>query len=153
MDALKLKVPPPVVALLTAACMWLIVRAAPGLAFAFPARLIIAGCVAAAGIGISIAGVAAFRRVGTTVNPMRPERASTLVTWGIFKFTRNPMYVGLLLGLLAWAIFLSNGLAFLWLPVFVFYMNRFQIGPEEQALFVTFEREFAAYKSAVRRWV
>ena len=153
MQILKLKIPPPVVALLMAALMWLVARAAPTFAFVLPARQILAGCIALAGIATSIVGVASFRRAGTTVNPMRPEKASSLVTSGIFKVTRNPMYLGLLLVLLAWAVFLSNALAFILLPAFIFYMNRFQIGPEEIALFSAFGQEFIAYKSRVRRWI
>src|SRR5947207_447658 len=107
-----------------AALMWLVAREAPTFAFVLPARPILAGSIALAGIATSIVGVASFRRAGTTLNPMRPEKASSLVTSGIFRLTRNPMYLGLLLVLLAWAVFLSNALAFIFLPAFVLYMNQ-----------------------------
>jgi protein-S-isoprenylcysteine O-methyltransferase Ste14 len=84
---------------------------------------------------------------------MKPESSSSLVVSGIYRWSRNPMYLGFLLGLLGWAIFLSNVLAFLFLPVFILYMNRFQIEPEEKALAVLFGKQFAAYKSRVRQWL
>ena len=153
MNALKLKIPPPVVALTVAALMWLIARAAPTLGFALPARRVLAACFALAGVSTAIAGVAAFRRVGTTVNPLRPEKASSLVVSGVYGVTRNPIYLGLLLVLIAWALLLSNILGLLLLPVFILYMNRFQIGPEEAALTSVFGPDFTTYKSRVRRWL
>jgi len=153
MHALKLKIPPPLVALLTAALMWLLARTTPTFEFVLPGRRILAACVAFAGVATSIMGVAAFRRAGTTINPMRPEKASSLVSSGIYKLTRNPMYLGLLLVLLAWAVFLSNALPFIFLPAFIIYINQFQIGPEEIALSSAFGQEFEAYKSRVRRWL
>ena len=153
MDALKLKIPPPVVALTMAALMWLIARATPTLSFALPARAVLAACVALAGVWSALAGIAAFRRVGTTVSPLRPEKASSLVVCGVYRFTRNPMYLGLLLVLIAWALILSNALALIILPAFILYMNRFQIGPEEAALAAAFGPDFTTYKSRVRRWL
>ena len=84
---------------------------------------------------------------------MKPESASSLVVSGIYRFTRNPMYLGMLLVLSGWAIFLSNALSFLFLPAYVVYMNRFQIGPEERALAAKFPQPFADYRSEVRRWL
>jgi protein-S-isoprenylcysteine O-methyltransferase Ste14 len=153
MQFLKLKIPPPVVALTTGVLMWLAAWAAPTCAFMMPARRVLAACIALAAVSIAILGVVSFRRAGTTVNPMQPEKASSLVTSGIYRLTRNPMYLGLLLGLIAWAVFLSNALAFLFLPAFILYLNRFQIAPEEAALSRVFGQEFVAYKSRVRRWL
>jgi protein-S-isoprenylcysteine O-methyltransferase Ste14 len=99
-----------------------------------------------------MSGVLTFRRAKTTVNPTTPAAASALVRTGVFRFTRNPMYLGLLLCLVAWAIFLSSVLALLSAPLFVVYMNRFQIAPEERALAALFGDSFAAYKRDVRRW-
>ncbi|MBZ5676897.1 MAG: isoprenylcysteine carboxylmethyltransferase family protein [Acidobacteriia bacterium] len=153
MRVLELKVPPPAIALATAALMWLASRYAPGLAFVFSAGDLLAGGLAAIGLIVAILGVVTFRRARTTLNPTKPEASSSLVSWGIYKITRNPMYLGLLLVLTAWAIFLSNWLTFLFLPVFVVYISRFQIVPEEQALTLLFAREFVAYQSRVRRWL
>lgn len=84
---------------------------------------------------------------------MKPSSAWFLVTSGIHGFTRNPMYFGFLLALVGWALYLGNALAFLFLPAFVLYMNRFQIEPEEQALTALFGQEFVAYASRVRQWI
>ena len=153
MHVLKLKIPPPVVALFMGVLMWLAARATPTCAFMMPARRILAACLALAGLSTAILGVVSFRRAGTTVNPMQPEKATSLVTSGIYRVTRNPMYVGLLLALTAWAVFLANALGFLFLPALVLYLNRFQIAPEEVALARVFGQQFIDYKSRVRRWV
>ena len=157
MNALELKVPPPVVALCLALLMWLV--ALPALPFTppFELRFGLRACLAVAlaliGQGIAIAGIVAFRRARTTINPLKPAAASALVRSGIFRFTRNPMYLGLLLTLAGWAAWLSNPAALLFLPVFVLYIDRFQIGPEERALAALFGAEFAAYRNLVRKWV
>ena len=153
MKSLELKVPPPAVALVIAVLMWLLSLLAPTLAFTIPARILIAILLALAGLATAIAGVTTFARAKTTVNPTTPQKSSSLVSWGIYSVTRNPMYLGLLLELTAWAIFLSNPLPFLLLPVYMLYINRFQIEPEERALTALFGPEFAAYQSRVRRWI
>lgn len=153
MHALELKIPPVAVVFFTTALIWLLSWALPSFAFTFPARGIFAVSFAGAGVVTSALGVQSFRRARTTVNPMRPDSSSSLVLSGVYAFTRNPMYLGFLLVLAGWTIFLSNALAFLVLPVFVVYMNRFQIEPEERALAFLFGREFDAYKSRVRRWL
>jgi len=141
------------VALVTAVLMWLASRSSPALTFVFPASNLLAVGLAAIGLTVAISGVVTFRRARTTLNPTKPEASSSLVSWGIYKITRNPMYLGLLLVLTAGAIFLSNWLAFLFLPVFVVYIDRFQIVPEERALTSLFAREFVHYQSRVRRWL
>lgn len=153
MRVLELKIPPPAVALVTALLMWLVSRTIPALDFVFPARRVFAIGLAAIGVATAISGVITFRRARTTVNPLKPESASSLVNWGVYTVTRNPMYLGLLLVLAGWAIFLSNVLGFALLPAFVLYINRFQITPEERALTSLFGQDFAAYQSRVRRWL
>jgi len=102
---------------------------------------------------IGIAGVRAFQRARTTVDPLRPEKASALVTSGIYRRTRNPMYVALAIALLGWAIWLGHPLALLGVAAFVAWINRFQIAPEERALRALFGPEFERYCSEVRRWL
>jgi len=153
MHALELKVPPPAFTLFIGLLMWLISWTVPQLGFDFPGRVLFAGALALAGVIVAVAGVASFRRAKTTFNPMKPKSSTSLVVSGVYKFTRNPMYLGLLLVLAGWAVFLLNFLAFLLLPAFVFYMNRFQIEPEERALRSTFPAEFVAYECRVRRWL
>lgn len=153
MRALELKIPPGVVWLLWGASMWLLSRAAPAFGFNPPARNVVAGVLVAAGLLISALGVVSFRRARTTVNPLKPATASSLVVSGVYRWTRNPMYLGFLIVLTGWAYFLSNVLGFLLLPAFILYLNRFQILPEEKALASVFGDEFTAYKLRVRRWL
>lgn len=153
MRALELKIPPVALVMITAALMWLVSRVGPAFGFLLPARRALALGLVVAGAFISVLGVVSFRRAGTTVNPIKPETAGSLVVSGIYRRTRNPMYLGFLLGLAGWAVFLSNALAFIFLPVFVLYLNRFQIRPEERALASMFGKDFAAYQSKVRRWL
>ena len=152
MRVLELKVPPPIVALVTAVLMWLISRSLPVSALVFPARNAFAiGLVA--GFIIGILGVVTFRRAKTTVNPTKPQSSSSLVSWGVYRVTRNPMYLGGLLILIGWAIFLSKPIAFLFLPAYILYINLFQIVPEERVLTTLFGPDFIAYKSRARRWL
>jgi protein-S-isoprenylcysteine O-methyltransferase Ste14 len=96
--------------------------------------------------------VVTFRKAKTTVNPLKPH-ASSLVTWGVYAISRNPMYLGGLIMLLGWAIFLPNALAFVFLPIYVLYINWFQIAPEERALTSLFGQTYVAYQMRARRWL
>lgn len=153
MASLDHKIPPPIVALLVLAAMWLLSMALPHLEVPSQVRVAIAVCIAIAGLGVSSAGALAFRRAKTTVNPLHPEKATALVTSGVYRITRNPMYVGLLLGLLAWAVLLSSPLSLAGPVAFIAYINRFQIEAEERALLAKFGPEYESYRSRVRRWV
>jgi protein-S-isoprenylcysteine O-methyltransferase Ste14 len=153
MRFLELRVPPLSLVLVVALLMWLASRFVPACAVAIPARWTIAAGLASAGATVCALGVRSFRRAGTTVNPMTPGSASSLVRSGIYRLTRNPMYLGFLLVLTGWAILLANALAFLGPPAFVLYLNRFQIAPEERALASRFGPAYAVYKGQVRRWL
>jgi protein-S-isoprenylcysteine O-methyltransferase Ste14 len=153
MRALELKVPPLAVVVVTALLMWLVSRAAPAFRFEFAGRSAIFAVLVLAGMSITVAGVVSFRRAKTTVNPTKPKAASSLVVSGVYKFTRNPMYLGFLLALVGWGVFLSNALAFVPIAGYVVYLNRFQIEPEERALAALFGREFMEYRARVRRWI
>jgi protein-S-isoprenylcysteine O-methyltransferase Ste14 len=148
-----LKVPPLAIGVLVAALIWLVSWAVPALDFVFPGRVLLALSFAITGPIIIVVAVASFRRAKTTINPMKPESSSSLVFSGIYKLSRNPMYLGFLLALFGWAVFLSNALVFGFVAVFFFYMNRFQIDPEEKALAAKFGQEFVHYKSRVGRWL
>ena len=153
MRSLELRIPPPLVALLVAGAMWGLAAVAPRLDMpAFP-RHAAATAIALAGLACSLAGIAVFRRAHTTVNPMRPQTSSSLVVSGIYRVTRNPMYLGLVCVLVAWAGLLSSAWALLGPVAFVLYMNRFQIAPEERALAALFGADYAAYRASVRRWL
>ena len=153
MASLEHKIPPPVVALLVLPVMWLLSTALPRVEVSSQLRVAVAVCIALAGLGFSSAGALAFRRAKTTVNPLRPEQATALVTSGVYRVTRNPMYVGLLLGLLAWAVVLSSPLSLAGPVAFIAYINRFQIDAEERVLVAKFGADYASYRSRVRRWL
>ncbi|MEO8249297.1 MAG: isoprenylcysteine carboxylmethyltransferase family protein [Burkholderiales bacterium] len=153
MDKLELRIPPPLIALAIGAAMWLLARLAPSLAFDFAWRPALSLLVAVSGGLLALAGIAVFWRVGTTIHPHHPGKTSSIVTSGVFKFTRNPMYLGLLLVLVSWAIRLANPLPFLLLAAFVWLINRLQIGPEERILSARFGQAYDDYRRSVRRWI
>lgn len=153
MSVLELKLPPVAATLLFALLMWLLARVTPGLPLALEWRIALAAPLLVAAATVGLAAVWAFRRARTTVNPLNPERATTLVVDGVFRHSRNPMYLALLLALIGWGLFLSNAFALLAALGFVPYMNRFQIEPEERALARAYDAEFAAYCRQVRRWL
>lgn len=150
---LRLRIPPVAVAALAVVAMWGITHATPALHFQLPAKWVLATACVLAGLIFAALGVVRFVRAETTVNPLKPAEASALVTSGVYRLTRNPMYLGLLLLLAGVACVFSHGLAFAVLPAFVIYMNRFQIAPEEAALSGIFGTAYATYRQRVRRWL
>ena len=153
MRFLELRVPPPLVAVLAALAIWGLRRAFPEEGVSIPGRRIIYGTLLGLGIVAIAAGLFEFRRARTTVNPMKPETSTALVTSGIYRLTRNPMYLGLALMLLAVVVFFSNPLGLACIVVFVVWMDVFQIAPEERALRARFGEVFDEYCARVRRWL
>jgi|HigsolmetaAR202D_1030399.scaffolds.fasta_scaffold01395_16 protein-S-isoprenylcysteine O-methyltransferase Ste14 len=153
MHWLELKVPPLLLWLLFVAAMFGLARALPALSLSVPGASTIAVVFAVAGAALAFSGVVAFRRERTTVNPLTPNESSVVVSQGVYRFSRNPMYLGFLIALTGWGVYLSNVASALLLPVFVAYMNRYQIKPEERALLAKFGQEYAQYMSRVRRWI
>jgi protein-S-isoprenylcysteine O-methyltransferase Ste14 len=153
MHALEHRIPPPLVALLVAAGMYALARWWPLARFELPSPWLIGPAVACVGGAISMAGARAFRQAGTTVNPLHPDRASSIVTSGIYRYTRNPMYVGVVFVLLGCFLAFGALSAVIGLPAFVVYINRYQIAPEERILEAKFGSEYASYRERVRRWL
>jgi protein-S-isoprenylcysteine O-methyltransferase Ste14 len=141
------------VAPLAATIAWLAARAAPSLAFDVPGREALVLLLVATAASIGVAAVMGFRRARTTVNPLQPERASALVTGGIYRRTRNPMYLAVATVLLAWGLWLGNALGPVGVVLFVAWMDRRQIPSEERALAALFGEEFERYRKTVRRWL
>ncbi len=106
-----------------------------------------------AGVSLDIFAVAQFRRVRTTINPLRPERSSALVTDGLFAFTRNPMYVGMALALVGWSVALATAWGLIAVAIFVGWITWFQIRPEEAAMRQRFGADFERYAMQTRRWL
>jgi protein-S-isoprenylcysteine O-methyltransferase Ste14 len=150
---LELKVPPPAVALLLGLGMWWLSPHTPAPDAPQTLRAGLAVLLVLVGGGFDMAGLWAFRQQRTTVNPLRPANSSALVTGGVYRFTRNPMYVGMALFLLAWAVWLGAPLALLGPVAFVAYITRFQIKPEERVLATLFGTAYADYTRRVRRWL
>ena len=153
MSYLELRFPPPLVGITIAAAMWIVASLPPIWPPSSFVRLWAGVILAVIGIAVALSGVISFRRVQTTVNPLRPETSTSLVTTGIFSRTRNPMYFGMLLGLLAWAVYLASPLALLGPVAFALYITRFQIVPEERAMNSLFGSAFSEYSQRVRRWL
>ena len=153
MNCLELKVPPPAVALLICVAMWVLSLVPPFFEVPTVIRAVAALTIGSIGGIFSIAGVIRFRKAKTTVNPTKPHAASSLVTSGIYKFTRNPMYVGLLFVITGWAAFLWSLWTLLGPIAFAMYITRFQIKPEERVLEGLFGADYASYQSRVRRWL
>jgi protein-S-isoprenylcysteine O-methyltransferase Ste14 len=153
MNRLELKIPPVAVFVAFGALMWAIARALPQATLPVPGAAALAATLSALGAALAVAGILAFRRQDTTVHPIHPHKASAIVSEGIYRYTRNPMYLGLALFLLAWAAWLGNLVSFTGVPAFVAYMTRFQIRPEERALLAKFGPAFSDYMQTVRRWM
>lgn len=152
MKALELKIPPLPLALGFGVLMWAIDRWWPQSDRSL-VRTVIALATFGLAVAILVTAIVGFRKARTTVDPMHPEAASAIVTTGIYRYTRNPMYLGFLLALISWAVFLGNVFSALIALLFVAYMNRFQIAPEERALRARFGTSYERYLSSVRRWI
>ncbi len=150
---LELRIPPLALAVLAGGFAWLGARTFPALSRTPPARAWLAAALGLLGLACCGLGVAAFRRARTTVNPLAPNTATTLVVSGIYRITRNPMYLGFLFLLLSELAWLANPVALLPAPAFVLWLNRFQIVPEERALRDAFGVEFVDYSALVPRWL
>lgn len=150
---MKLVIPPPLIGLLTGAGMWGLARMLPDLTVEASLLRWCAVAVMAVGVLIEAVSVLAFLRARTTVTPLKPEKASTLVVSGLYHVSRNPMYLGMLILLIGWALWLANPAALILPPVFVLYLTVFQIKPEEAALSEKFGSDYEAYRGRVRRWI
>ena len=152
MESLETKIPPPMLMAFFIFCMWLADQYFPGYVLDETVRLFVVIGLASFGVLSSVMGVVSFVKAKTTTNPMQPEKAGTLVTTGIYQYTRNPMYLGLYCVLLAWGVFLANGFALALALSFVPVMNFLQIIPEERAMELNFREHYIVYKAKVRRW-
>ena len=150
---MKLKIPPAIQVLIFASLMWLIriVTAIKHVEFEY--QILISWLFFGIGAFIGIIAVYSFRKASTTVDPINPDKTSSLVTQGIYKYTRNPMYLGMLFILFAIAIRLGSVYACIVLPLYVWYITSFQIKPEEEVLMKLFRNDFTNYKKTVRRWI
>jgi protein-S-isoprenylcysteine O-methyltransferase Ste14 len=150
---MQLRIPPPIVMLLAAALMCALHYWMPLGQWIAPPLNRLGALPGAVGIAIAVAAVVRFRQARTTVNPMDPSKASRLVTDGVFCVSRNPMYLGLVLLLIGWAVWLGSASPWLIPPLFVIVITVVQIIPEEQALAQLFGDQYLSYRRSVARWI
>ena len=152
MFALNNKIPPPVVCLVVATAMWLTASSSPAIDLGDALRMALAILFGVIGLVMALLGFKAFGEAKTTINPVKIDAASSLVTTGVYRYTRNPMYLGLTFLLVAWAVYLAAPMTLLGPMAFVLYITRFQIIPEERALSRIFGQPYDDYCARVRRW-
>lgn len=153
MRFLELRVPPLAWLVFFGSLMWVCATLSPALAFNFPFQKTLALIISTAGGLVIVAGVQAFRKAQTTVNPLQPSTSSQLVTNGVYQQTRNPMYVGMALILSAWFLTLGNIVNVVFVLGFVSCITNLQILPEERILTESFGEEYLAYMGRVPRWL
>lgn len=153
MNSLKLKIPPVIVFALVALIMYLIAERFEQGLIEIPFRKIILYFLFGTGALFGLVGVIQFIKNKTTVNPHSLTNTNVLVTSGFYSISRNPMYLGLLLLLLCFGVYLQNYFILIGVIIFILYMNEFQIKPEEEFLNEKFGEEYEKYKTNVRRWI
>jgi|TARA_B110000977_G_C11062989_1_gene486679 protein-S-isoprenylcysteine O-methyltransferase Ste14 len=153
MNVLENRIPPPIITAIFALVMWLISGFLTPTNLMADFRISTTVMITVLAMLFLISGGISFRLAKTTVNPLKPESASSLVVSGAFKISRNPMYVGFALLLLAWCVYLSAPVLLMIVLLFRAVITRFQIIPEERAMLKLFGEEFIAYQQSVRRWL
>lgn len=148
-----MKYPPVLQILIAAVFAWVLAQYLPVFSFGGAIVDYAIWLSAIAGFGLLAVALNIFRIHKTTFDPLDPSKAQRLVVTGAYRFTRNPMYLGLALLLVAWCLFLGDLVAFATLPLFIIAMNELQIKGEEHALLHKFGDDYAAYKNRVRRWI
>lgn len=151
MKTLELKIHPPIVLLICLGLVYFLSHYLPMLAI----PLILSNLyiyVAVVGVLIPLVGLWEFRKAKTTIDPTKPEKTTNLVSNGIYRFTRNPMYLGMQFIIIAAVLKFTNYLGFIALPCFILYITQFQIKPEERIIEGIFGEEYIQYKKKVRRW-
>ncbi len=150
---LEHKIPPPILVILIGLVMWATSWLAPVIEVSRDLRLGLAGIFGLLGFALLASGFLAFQKARTTIDPVRIEAASSMVTSGIFTYTRNPMYVGFTALLLAWSTYLAIPWTLLGPLFFVLFITRFQIIPEERVMSAKFGPAYDNYRKRVRRWL
>lgn len=153
MHPLDHKIRPPVIAVVCGGMAWLLAYFAPALNFDLPARLPVVAVLVLVGLTLDFSGLLSFFKAKTTFNPLAPSRSKVIVQSGLYRFTRNPMYLGMVFELLGLSAYLANPVALVGVVVFVVYITRFQIIPEERLLLAKFGEPYALYTRTVRRWL
>ena len=152
LEFLNHKIPPPVILLISGIAIWLFKNIAP-LPIPYSIRAILGTLFIIFGFGLDLVGLLEFRKFQTTMNPLKPENASKIVQTGIYSKTRNPMYLGMVFVLIGWSIISKASFGILIIPMFIKYIETFQIKPEEEILSSQFGDEYDNYRTKVARWI
>ena len=150
---MKLKIPPALQVAVFALLMWAVKKVTTTTHFTFEAQNLMSKLIFGIGVLIILVAVYSFKKSKTTVDPTAPEKASNLVIVGIYKISRNPMYLGMLLMLIAFALRLGSIYNIPFVILYVWYITKFQIKPEEKALAKLFGPTYLNYCNTVRRWI
>lgn len=153
MKYFELKIPPLLVFVIFAGLMWLTPLAFKLEKVHLEYNLIFLLSFLSVALFILLMSAYSFKKAKTTVNPIQPNSSSSLVTNGCYRFTRNPMYLSFTLLLISWGVFLTTIESLIFVPLFIAYINYFQIKPEEKALHSIFGQAYTDYKNNVRRWI
>ena len=154
MRPLETKLPPVIVLVIGILLVWLLSLDAPERAGSdSPLKLLLAVALFSGGVLLTAAAVLSFRKSRTSVDPTDPGKAKSFVTSGVYAWSRNPMYLAMLLILAAFCVYVWQAMGILVLVAFVAYITRFQIIPEERVLAEKFGDEFRRYCERVRRWI
>jgi protein-S-isoprenylcysteine O-methyltransferase Ste14 len=117
-----------------------------------PAPWIVFGLIPlGAGIAINLIADKAFHQANTTVKPF--EESASLITEGVFRYTRNPMYLGFVLMLIGIALLFGSLSPWLIVPIFAIMTDILFIRVEERMLDAQFGPAWFEYKARVRRWL
>ena len=149
---MKLKLPPVLIFVIFSILMYVLSLVLPFGDFEFFGREVLILFLLGMGALVGFISLIQFYIAKTSIDPRTPSKASDLVTNGLYKFSRNPMYVALLMVLLAWGLWLGNAFNTLLAAGFVGYLNKFQIIPEEKALSDMYGKAYKHYCTQVRRW-
>ncbi len=153
MQRLEHLVPPPLVALIVGLAMWGAARVYAPLDLPLALRIALALLVGGDGVALAVTGFITFRRMGANIDPHHIDRGKVLVTSGVYRFTRNPMYLGMTLVLCGYALWLARPISALGPVLFVAFITWLQILPEERAMRAKFGAAYEAYMRATRRWI
>ena len=147
----KLKIPPPILVIILITSIYFSSDKLD--LISIPYRTLFSIVILSIGILIIINPVVKFIKSKTTVNPVEFKNVEKLVTSGIYKYSRNPMYLGMIMIIISTTVYYLNFYSLLTPFIFYFWINRFQIKREEVFLEEKFGQEYLSYNTKTRRCI